>query len=89
MAFDDRVIRLKSASSNMVSARDHPEVISKYLLKEGVQGRVLGPLSPDLAAKVRHQQVWGNPQRAHPQVGVRLIVDLSAPPGHSINNGIE
>ena len=33
----------QSAQSNMQSAREHPQIIDDYLLKESTAGRILGP----------------------------------------------
>jgi len=63
---------LKSSLRNKLSASEHPQVISNYLLNEVQLGRVAGPyLAPPF-------QTWQ----------VRLITDLSSPNGTSVNDGI-
>ena len=43
---------LRSAKSNMKSAAEHPEVVSRYLSEEVKEGRVLGP-SPRRTRRLR------------------------------------
>ena len=73
----------------MASARDHSEVITKYLAEECEKGRVIGPLDPDQSTHVRQISRFGVIPKGHTPGKWRLIVDLSAPAGSSINNGIE
>ncbi len=76
----------RSASRNMSSAREHPLVISEYLAKECAEGRVIGPLDPAVLPSV-HVSPFG--VRPKGNTGKwRLILDLSAPIGRSINDGI-
>ena len=89
IGFDDTAIHLKPAKSNMTTARDHPEVITKYLAEESEKGRVIDPLDPDQATHVRQISRFGVIPKGHTPDKWRLIVDLSAPAGSSINDGIE
>ena len=73
----------------MATARDHPEVITKYLAEESEKGRVIDPLDPDQATHVRQISRFGVIPKGHTPGKWRLIVDLSAPAGSSINDGIE
>eukprot|EP00731_Ephydatia_muelleri_P026363 Em0018g463a len=76
---------LVSATRNMLSAEVNPSVISEYLDKELRLGRVVGPLPGDTAVHVSRFGVV--PKSSQPGKW-RLIVDLSAPENHSVNDGI-
>ena len=76
---------LVSATRNMLSAEVKPSVISEYLDKELRLGRVVGPLPGDTAVHVSRFGVV--PKSSQPGKW-RLIVDLSAPENHSVNDGI-
>ena len=78
--FDHTNTALRSAST---SAIEHPEIITKSLLAETGAQRLVGPLNPTLypyvqttAWRYKHSETW------------RLILDLSHPKSHSINDGI-
>ena len=60
-------------------------VISDYLDKEVQLGRVVGPLSGDTAVHISRFGVV--PKSSQPGKW-RLIIDLSAPENHSVNDGI-
>lgn len=79
--------RIHSAPSNMLSAREHPEVIRDYLAKECNEGRVLGPLSPALPLFIHTSHFGVIPEGSSGKW--RLIVDMSAPEGASVNDGID
>jgi hypothetical protein len=72
---------------NPTSAREHPEVIREYLTKECSEGRVLGPLDPDQFPYVHTSRFGVIPKGSAGKW--RLIVDLSAPEGASVNNEID
>ena len=78
---------LKSAAGNMASALLNPQVINNYLQSEVQFGRVAGPFSqlplPDL-----HVCRFGVIPKHHQPGKWRLILDLSCPAGHSVNDGI-
>ena len=80
---------LRSAKNNMKSAVDHPEVVSKYLAEEVAAGRVIGPI-PEEATKGAHLHIsrFGVIPKPNKPGHWRLIVDLSFPPGASVNDGI-
>ena len=78
-------VQLRSASRNMQSAEDNAEVVEQYLAKECGLGRVVGPLALDDSMHVSHFGVIPKP---HQPGKWRLIVDLSAPKGFSVNDGI-
>ena len=68
----------------MASALANPQVINEYLHTEVQLGRVAGPfLQPSF-----HVSRFGAiPKRNQPGKW-RLILDLSSPTGHSVNDGI-
>lgn len=74
---------LKSAVGNMASGVLNLQVIDNYLQSDVQMGRVVGPFSqpplPDL-----HVSRFGIIHKHH-QPG--LILDLSSPSGHSVNDG--
>ena len=78
---------LKSASRNLPCASHHPEVVDQYLAEECAQHRVAGPYNSTLAPDV-HVSRFGVIPKNHQPNKWRLIVDLSHPVGHSINDGI-
>ena len=78
---------LKSASRNLPCASHHPEIVDQYLAEECAQHRVGGPYNSTLAPDV-HVSRFGVIPKNHQPNKWRLIVDLSHPVGHSINDGI-
>ena len=77
----------RSALHNMLSAGEHPEVISEYLSKECSEGRVLGPLNPAQSPPLHISRFGVIPKGSTGKW--RLIVDMSAPKGASVNKGID
>ena len=78
---------LKSATGNMASALLNPQVIDNYLQSEVQSGRVAGPFSqPPLSGL--HVSRFGVIPKRHQPGKWRLILDLSSPAGHSVNDGI-
>ena len=73
----------------MVSVDDHPEVVAQYIQEELAKGRVV-QLDPKLAETLGvHSSPFGViPKKNKPNMW-RLILDLSVPAGHSVNDGIE
>ena len=77
---------LNSARSNLYSALEHPEVVTEYLRTKMSLGRVAGPFPPRAVPHVHVSRFGVIPKG---QTGKwRLIVDLSHPKGHSVNDGI-
>ena len=90
IGFDySRVTLLRPAKANMVSAGEHPTVVTQYLLDECANGRVIGPLEREAAEQVRQISRFGVIPKGHTPGKWRLIVDLSAPADHSVNDGID
>ena len=87
---DTTSIRLKSCDSNMASAAEHADIVSKYLGDELVAQRIIKVGSEQEAKKLNIQcSPFGViPKKKRPDKW-RLIVDLSSPEGHSFNDGIK
>jgi hypothetical protein len=75
-----------SANRNMATARTHAEVIRQYLAEECAESRVLGPINPEDLVGVQVSRFGVIPKSTAGKW--RLIVDLSAPEGGSVNDGI-
>jgi len=78
---------LVSAKKNLLGATQHPRVVSQYLAEEKAHHRIAGPFHPDLIPD-SHVSRFGVIPKNHQPNKWRLIVDLSHPSGHSINDGI-
>ena len=80
-------VSLRSLSSNMRSALDHAEVVNEYLSAELAASRLAGRFNhpPIPALQV---SPFGVIPKNHQPGKWRLILDLSFPAGHSVNNGI-
>ena len=77
---------IRRPPSNMPSAQDRPWVIDDYLAEECSLGRVVGPLDPSMVPQVHTNRFGVIPKGTSGRW--RLIVDMSFPPGSSVNNGI-
>ena len=78
---------LKQARKNMESANAHKDVVSIYLQEELTKGRVAGPFAHSL---ISYGQIsrFGVIPKHHKPDSWQLIIDLSHPHNHSINDGI-
>ena len=74
---------LKPAPSNFRSVRENPVVVDAYIASEVAAGRLVESTDPS----VRRNPIGIIPKPNQPGK-FRLIVDLSAPMGHSVNDGI-
>ena len=75
--------------SNMLSAKEHPQVVASYLEEEQKKHRIIPVGDVARAAELGiHCSPFGVIPKKHKPNKWRLIVDLSAPEGHSINDGI-
>ena len=87
IGFDRQATQLVSASKNHPSSSANGEAVDSYIQHEVDMGRLVGPVSP-----LFHHQVQVSPigliPKAHQVNKWRMIVDLSAPNGHSVNSGI-
>ena len=74
----------------MLSALEHPEVVSSYVAEETIAGRFICVGSPETAQNMGiHVSPFGViPKKNRPNKW-RLIVNLSAPDGSSVNDGID
>ena len=73
----------------MLSALQHPDVVGKYLSVEQEAGRIIEVMSEE-AARLQgiHCSPFGVIPKKNKPNHWRLIVDLSAPDGHSVNDKI-
>ena len=87
ICFDHSLVSLKSARKNLESAQSHIAIVDDYLKAEIALARVAGPFPPKA---VGHGQVsrFGVIPKNHQRDKWRLIVDLSYPSSHSVNDGI-
>ena len=85
IGFDYSKSGCRKAKRNLLSVRKHPTVVDEHLYKEDSAGRLVKP-------HLYLQNIQVNPFGVIPkprQPGQwRLIVDLSAPRGSSVNDGI-
>ena len=87
VGFNPLSVSLKSATQNMPSASLQPSVIDDYLNTEIAKGRVAGPFSSPPLPHL-HISRFGVIPKKHQPGKWRLILDLSSPGGHSVNDGI-
>ena len=86
----DHSAPLRSATSNMHSALEHPDIIETYLEKKRSRGRMLGPFSrADLKSLPSlHINRFRVIPKGHNPGKWRLITDFSYPTGESVNDDI-
>ena len=84
----DKPVILKSARRNKLSAYQHSSVIDTYLANEVRLGRVAGPFDTPPVQDLHISSFGVIPKKGQPDKW-RLIVDLSSPLGHSVNDGID
>ena len=86
MGFALKPLSLKAARSNLEGAWEHPDIVTNYLSMEIPLGRVVGPFLPRAVPQLHISHLGVVPQG---QTGKwRLIINLSHPKGHSVNDGI-
>ena len=78
---------LKSSRKNLEGAIQHPQVVNDYLEKERSLNRVARLYNKSQLPTV-HISRFGVIPKSHQHDKWRLIIDLSYPKGHSINDGI-
>ena len=88
IGFDRDAVRLKPAKRNMKSVSEAPEVVQAYLQSEKEAGRILGPVQSDTSGIPVQINRFGVIPKQHQPGRWRLIVDLSHPPDHSVNDGV-
>ena len=89
IGFSDREIELRSARSNMLSAIEHPQIVTDYIRGELTSHHLhlVGPTSSFNLPLVHLSPLGVIPKKGRPNCW-RLIMDLSSPHGHSVNDGI-
>ena len=75
-----------SPRGNAPSAETHSQVISSFLQEQVQQGFMVGPLSPHLCSHIRLSRMAVVPKKTPGKF--RVIVNLSAPVGGSVNDNI-
>ena len=85
--FDASRVALRSSLRNMHSATEHPDVIDEYLATEIAKGRVAGPFATPPFLNLHCSPFGVIPKKGQPGKW-RLILDLSSPTQHSVNDGI-
>ena len=85
VGFHPEITTLKSAKANRPSAVQHPSVIIEYRAKEVSLLRVFGPTPVPALDSLQINRFGVIPKK---DGGWRLILDLSFPFGHSVNDGI-
>ena len=80
--------QFKSAKQNMLSARQNPTVVDKYVVSEREKGNLLGPFSLATAPEVHISRIGVIPKKSQPGQW-RMITDLSYPEGLSVNDAID
>ena len=83
----DRSVPLVPSRGNMLSVQQKPHFVASQIGEEIAAGRILGPLPPHLA-KLTQTSPFGLIPKSHQPDKWRLIVDLSSPAGHSVNDAI-
>ena len=87
VGFSPDRVRLRSRSTNMQSASEHPDIVDAYLAAELAAHRLAGPfVAPPLPGL--HVSPFGVIPKNHQPGKWRLILDLSSPQGGSANDGI-
>ena len=84
---EQTAIELRGNHSNMPSVQQRPHLVEAHIKAEVEAGHLLGPLPPHLA-RIAQTSPIGLIPKAHQPGKWKLIVDLSSPAGHSINDGI-
>ena len=87
IGFNQLPVMLKSARKNLDGALQHPEVVDEYLTAEIAQHHMAGPFIKSTVPRA-HVSRFGVIPKNHNPNKWRLIVDLSHPTGHSVNDGI-
>lgn len=79
---------LSGAKANMVSARQNPAVVDKYIGGEVLSGNILGPFPPGLLQGIQINRFGCIPKK-HQAGKWRLITDLSHPTDCSVKDAID
>ena len=87
IGFNNSINSLRSARKNLQGATFHPEVVDRYIQDEVALNRVYGPYPKTICSSV-HISRFGVIPKSHQPNKWRLIIDLSHPQGHSVNDNI-
>ena len=87
LGIDPSAVSLQSAVQNMPSASPQPSVIDQYLLSEFEKSRVAGPFLISPIPNL-HISRFGVIPKKHQPGKWRLMLDLSSPVGHSVNDSV-
>ena len=87
IGFDHVNHACRPAKCNHPSAMNCPQVISESIAKEVAAGRLIGPFPP-ATIPYAHISSLGAVPKKHSSNKWRLILDLSHPRNHSVNDGI-
>ena len=78
---------LQSTNKNLQAALLHPQVVDDYLQSELALQRISGPFQQTQCPVVQISRFGVIPKNHQPNKW-RLIIDLSHPAGHSVNDNI-
>ena len=89
IGFSDKNTVLHPSRFNMLSTTDHPQVIREYIAKElGAHHLLEVNQGSHNVKNIQISPLGVIPKKGRPNCW-RLIMDLSAPQGHSVNDGID
>ena len=87
IGFNNLGTLLRSSQKNHKSVADNPQAVASFINTECAAGRVNGPFQINHMQGI-HISPLGIIPKQHQPGKWRLIVDLSFPEGHSVNDGI-
>ena len=87
--FDSGLVSLLPRKGNLSSVLDQPDVVENYLHEKLQACRLIKVQCPDDSKTLGvHCSSFGVIPKKNRPNKYRLIIDLSSPPGHSVNDGI-
>ena len=90
IGYDASKAHLRQKAANMLSASEHREVVSLYLMEELKANRLVCVGSEEVACDMGvHCSPFGVIPKKNRPNRWRLIINLSAPEGYSVNDGID
>lgn len=87
IGYNRQISSLRSTSRNHPSALSNPQVVQDHIAAEVEVGRLLGPMKQALLPLL-HSSPIGLVPKSNQVDRWRMIVDLSFPPGGSVNDGV-
>lgn len=90
IGYDATRVPLRQKHNNMLSALEHPEVVTEYVAAESAAHRFIcvGDVETARSMGIHCSPFGVIPKKNRPNKW-RLIINLSAPEGYSVNDGIE